>query len=296
MKDLYQEVTDRIIQSLEDGTPPWLPPWDGGELTLPENVTSGHRYRGINILLLHLTAMERSYNTSRWLTFKQALDNGAHVRKGETGTPVVFFKPLEIAEKGENANSAEATHKVIPLLRYFTVFNVEQVEGLPERLTPVFPTHEWDPLLAAETLLTNSGARIQHGGNRAYYRPSDDVIQLPPRAWFPSASDYYGTALHELTHWTGAPSRCNRPLGQRQGIDAYAFEELVAEMGAAFTSAHCHLPARLEHASYIASWLQALRRDKRLILHAAGKAQAAADYLLALADCVPSPEREAVAA
>jgi antirestriction protein ArdC len=133
MNDLYQEVTDRIIKSLEAGTPPWLPPWVGGELTLPENVTSGHRYRGINILLLHLTAQDRGYTTSRWLTFKQALDNGAHVRKGETGTPVVFFKPLEIAEK---ANTSEATTKVIPLLRYFTVFNIDQVEGLPETLTP----------------------------------------------------------------------------------------------------------------------------------------------------------------
>ena len=293
MKDLYQEVTDRIIKSLEDGTPPWLPPWEGGELTLPENVTSGHRYRGINILLLHLTAMDRGYSTSRWLTFKQALDNGAHVRKGESGTPVVFFKPLEIAEK---ANTPDATTKVIPLLRNFTVFNVDQVDGLPKSLKPTLPQHEWDPLVAAETLLNNSRAHIQHGGNKAYYRPSDDVIQLPPRAWFPTASAYYGTALHELTHWTGAPTRCNRPLGQRHGIDAYAFEELVAEMGAAFTCAHCHLPARLEHASYIDSWLQALRNDKRLILHAAGKAQMAADYLLALSDCVPSPEMEAVAA
>jgi antirestriction protein ArdC len=293
MKDLYQEVTDRIIKSLEAGTPPWLPPWEGGELTLPENVTSGHRYRGINILLLHLTAQDRGYTTSRWLTYKQALDNGAHVRKGETGTPVVFFKPLEIAEK---ANTAEATTKVIPLLRYFTVFNIDQVQGLPETLTPVLPQHDWDPLVAAETLLSTSGAHIQHGGNKAFYRPGDDVIQLPPRTWFPTASDYYATALHELTHWTGAPSRCCRPLDGRRHIDAYAFEELVAEMGAAFTCAHCHLPARLEHASYIESWLQALRNDKRLILTAAGKAQAAADYLLALSDCVPSPEREAVAA
>ncbi|MEI7431522.1 MAG: ArdC-like ssDNA-binding domain-containing protein, partial [Betaproteobacteria bacterium] len=246
MNDLYQEVTDRIIKSLEAGVPPWLPPWEGSELSLPENVTSGHRYRGINILLLHLTALERGYNTSRWLTFKQALDIGAHVRKGESGTPVVFFKPLEIAEK---ANTPDATTKVIPLLRYFTVFNIDQVEGLPETLTPVLPQHDWDPLVAAETLLINSRARIQHGGSKAYYRPSDDVIQLPPRSCFPTASDYYGTALHELTHWTGAPSRCNRPLDGRRHIDAYAFEELVAEMGAAFTCAHCHLPARLEHAS-----------------------------------------------
>lgn len=293
MNDIYQTVTDRIIKSLEAGTPPWLPPWEGGEFSLPENFASGHRYRGINILLLHLTALDRGYNTSRWLTFKQALGLGGHVRKGESGTAIVFFKPLEISEQ---VDAGDPKLRVIPLLRSFSVFNIEQVEGLPDKLAPVLPNHEWNPLSAAEMLLTDSGARIQHGGSRACYRPSDDVIQLPPREWFPSASDYYATALHELTHWTGAPSRCNRPLGKRHGIDAYAFEELVAEIGAAFTCAHCHLPARLEHASYIESWLQALRNDKRLILTAAGKAQAAADYLLGLSVSVPSPAVEALAA
>ena len=291
MHDLYQQVTDRIIAALEAGTPPWLPPWSGGEYSIPENLASGHRYRGINVLLLNLTASARGYERSRWLTFKQALMLGGHVRKGECGSPVVFFKPLEIEDK-EEVESA-SPRRVIPLLRSFTVFNVAQVEGLDEDLCPL-PEYQWDPLAAAETLLADSGATIQHGGNRACYRPSDDAIQLPPRAWFPSAEAYYATALHELTHWTGHPLRCNRPVGRRHSIDAYAFEELVAEMGAAFTCAHCHLPARLEHASYIESWLQALKNDKRLILTAAGKAQAAADYLLALS--APSPELEALAA
>ena len=293
MKDLYQTVTDRVIQALEAGTPPWLPPWEGGALSLPENFASGHRYRGVNILLLHLTALDSGFSTSRWLTFKQAQALGGHVRKGETGSPVVFFKPLEIAEKED---TAEATRKVIPLLRSFTVFNVEQVEGLPETLTPGLPQHVWNPLEAAEALLADSGARIQHGGNRACYRPGDDVIQLPPRAWFPTASAYYSTALHELTHWTGHRARCNRPLGRRHGIEAYAYEELVAEIGSAFTCAVVGIPARLEHASYIDSWLQALRNDKKLILNAAGRAQAACDYLLALSASVPSPALEAEAA
>lgn len=291
MNDIYQTVTDQIIQALEAGTPPWLPPWQGGEFSLPENFASGHRYRGINILLLHLAAMSRGYNVSRWLTFKQALELGGHVRKGETGTQIVFFKQLEIAEQ---VDAGDPQRRVIPLLRSFTVFNIAQVDGLPESLAPALPKHEWDPLAAAEMLLTDSGARIQHGGNRAYYRPSDDIIQLPPREWFPTAADYYATALHELTHWTGAPSRCNRPLRRRHGIDAYAYEELVAEMGAAFACAHCKLPARMEHASYIDSWLQALRNDKRLILSAASKAQAAADYLLELS--APATASEAQAA
>lgn len=291
MNDIYQTVTDQIIQALEAGTPPWLPPWQGGEFSLPENFASGHRYRGINILLLHLTAMGRGYNVSRWLTFKQALELGGHVRKGESGTQIVFFKQLEIAEQ---VDAGDPQRRVIPLLRSFSVFNIAQVDGLPESSVPELPKHEWDPLVAAEMLLADSGAQIQHGGNRAYYRPSDDIIQLPPREWFPTAADYYATALHELTHWTGAPSRCNRPLGRRHGIDAYAYEELVAEMGAAFACAHCKLPARMEHASYIDSWLQALRNDKRLILSAASKAQAAADYLLELS--APATASEAQAA
>lgn len=291
MNDIYQTVTDQIIQALEAGTPPWLPPWQGGEFSLPENFASGHRYRGINILLLHLAAMNRGYNVSRWFTFKQALELGGHVRKGESGTQIVFFKQLEIAEQ---VDAGDPQRRVIPLLRSFSVFNIAQVDGLPESSIPALPRHEWDPLAAAEMLLADSGAQIQHGGNRAYYRPSDDIIQLPPREWFPTAADYYATALHELTHWTGAPSRCNRPLGRRHGIDAYAYEELVAEMGAAFACAHCHLPARMEHASYIDSWLQALRNDKRLILSAASKAQAAADYLLELS--APATASEAQAA
>jgi len=259
---------------------------------LPENFSSGHRYRGINILLLHLTALDRGYSISRWLTFKQAQAMGGHVRKGESGTPIVFFKPLEITDK---AGAGEERNKVIPMLRSFTVFNVAQVDGLPVSISPEMPNHAWNPHAAAETLLIDSGAQIQHGGNRACYRPVEDVIQLPPRTWFPSADAYYATALHELTHWTGASSRCNRPLGRRHGIEAYAFEELVAEMGAAFTCAHCQLPARLEHASYIASWLQALRSDKRLILTAASKAQAASDYLLAFSGSVPDIVAESLA-
>jgi antirestriction protein ArdC len=242
MSDIYQEVTDRIIKALEAGTPPWHCPWDGGNLSLPQNIANGHRYRGINILLLHLTATDHGYNSSRWLTFKQALALGGHVRKGESGTPIVFYKPLEISEQ---VDAGDPTTRVIPLLRSFSVFNIDQVDGLPDKLSPSLPQHEWDAHIAAETLITDSGAKIQHGGSRAFYRPSDDVIQLPPRASFPSASDYYGVALHELTHWTSAPSRCNRPLGKRNGIDAYAFEELIAEIGAAFTSAHCGLPARI---------------------------------------------------
>jgi antirestriction protein ArdC len=171
---------------------------------------------------------------------------------------------------------------VVPLLRTFTVFNAAQIDGLPPALVApeVEPCSVWDASATADRILDDSGARIRHGGARAFYLVSEDLIQLPPHSAFANAGDYYATALHELTHWTGHPGRCDRPLGKRHGIDAYAFEELIAEMGAAFLTNHCRLPGKLQHASYIASWLTALRGDKRLIFSAASQAQKAADFLI----------------
>lgn len=279
--DLYATVTARIIAALEAGIPPWIRPWSGGDVdAMPANATTQRPYRGINVLLLNLHAMSCGYERNRWMTFQQALSVGASVRKGERGTPVVFFKMHEVdATPAERQPSDE--RKVIPLLRSFTVFNVDQVDGLPAALAPAAaPMPVWDSLDAAEQILDASGAQIRHGGARAFYAPSEDLIQLPARSAFSSPSDYYATALHELTHWTGHPTRCARPLGRRHGIDAYAFEELIAEMGAAFLTSHCRLPGRLQHDSYIASWLRALHDDKRLIFTAASHAQKAADYLL----------------
>jgi antirestriction protein ArdC len=169
------------------------------------------------------------------------------------------------------------------------VFNASQLDFLPERFELQPSPAAWQPIGEAEQLIHDTGAVIHHGGNRAFYRPTDDIIQLPPPAWFPDTSDYYAVALHELTHWTGHQRRLDRVLGRRHGIEAYAYEELVAEMGAAFLCAHCGLPARLEHASYIDSWLDALRRDKRLIFTAAGAAQKAADYVLGETLSAPAP-------
>jgi antirestriction protein ArdC len=288
MNDLYQSVTNRIISALDAGTPPWIRPWQDADGGIPRNLTNEHPYRGINLLLLNLESMMRGYSDSRWLTFKQAHALGAHVRKGETGAPIVFFKWKEV-EAAPDEELPEEDRKVIPLLRAYTVFNAAQIEDLPEKYRQPPPEPVWTPCEAAEDILIHSGAVIRHGGNRAFYRPSDDVVQLPPVGYFPKADDFYAVALHELTHWTGHPSRLNRQLGKRHGIDAYAFEELVAEMGAAFLCSFCRLPARLEHASYIDSWLDALKRDKRLIFVAAGKAQAAADFVLNATEVVPSP-------
>lgn len=291
MIDLYQRVTDRIVTALEAGTPPWIAPWQD-RTALPSNLATGKAYRGINVLMLHIEAMARGFADSRWLTLRQANELGAHVRKGEHGTPIVFWKMREV--DGE-ADEAEDDKRVVPMLRGYTVFNSSQLEFLPERYV-LREQPAWQPVAEVEHLLVETGAVIRHGGNRAFYAPGEDLIQLPPPSWFPQDYDYYAVALHELAHWTGHPKRLNRVLGRRHGIDAYAFEELVAEMGAAFLCAHCGLPARLEHATYIDHWLDALKRDKRLIFVAAGAAQKAADFVLGIQLTVPSPAVEAVAA
>lgn len=286
--DLYASVTARIVAALEAGTSPWTCPWRGtGVDARPANATTHRPYRGINVLLLNLRAMSEGYASSRWLTFAQAQSVGGRVRRGEQGSQIVFFKMHELDRPSEAAHTDEK--RVIPLLRAFTVFNVDQVDGLPDamRAKPL-PPSEWQPIEVAERILDASGAELRHGGSKAFYAPGPDLIQMPPRQAFDCAADYYATALHELTHWTGHPSRCNRPLGMRHGIDAYAFEELVAEMGAAFLTDYCGLVGRLQHASYIASWLQALKNDKRLIFTAASQAQKAADSLLAFDQVEPA--------
>lgn len=283
LKDTYQSVTNTIIAALETGTAPWVHPWNAGAGDMvPSNMSSGRKYRGINVLLLNLQAMHRGYSHNRWMTYTQARALGAQVRKGESGTEVVLYKLLDITEGSKPVPTAHGEKKIIPLIRSFTVFNSAQIDGLPEALLPK-PTvvHEWQACEAAEAILAATGAKIVHGGARAFYSPLLDMIQLPDRSSFADATRYSQVALHELTHWSGHESRCNRPLLGRQHIESYAMEELVAELGSAFLTDHCGLPGVLHHASYIESWLQALRNDKRLIFSAASQAQKAADYLLA---------------
>lgn len=286
MKDIYAQVTNSIIAALEQGTPPWIRPWQDCNDAVPSNLVTGKPYRGINVIMLYVEASSKNYTDNRWLTFKQASDIGARIRKGEHGTQIIFYRMREIKDAMSDVADADAADtRSIPLLRTFTVFNVSQLESIPERFV-IRPVLTWQPIEEAEQVLIKTRAVICHGGNRAFYRPSDDIIQLPPSASFEKPEDYYATALHVLCHWTGHPRRLNRPLTGRRDIEAYAYEELVAEIGAAFLCAHSGLSARLEHASYISTWLEALRRDKRLIFVAAGAAQKAADFVLGLADVV----------
>ncbi len=292
VRDLYAETTARIVAALEQGAPPWVRPWSHDRDTLPMNASSRRPYRGINALLLAIEASTHGYPLNRWLTYRQASELGGQVRQGEHGTLVVFWKLRKIAATADVYPEPEAPdlhQRVVPLLRAFTVFNLGQVDGVPPALQ-VVERHTWEPEARAEELLLMSGATIHHGGARAYYQPGDDEIHLPPPHAFSEAGGYYGTALHELTHWTSHASRCNRQLGQRFGDDAYAAEELIAEMGAAFLCAHCRIDGELHHAGYLSSWLKVLRQDKRAIFVAATRAQQAADYLLRL---LQPPDREA---
>jgi len=243
---LAKEVTSRILDQLKAGVVPWKQPWTGGGSKLmPQNATTGRGYSGVNVLLLWIRAQECGYTDAKWLTFKQALDAGGHVRKGERGVRVVFVSTFE--KDGENGPER------IPFLKSFTVFNVAQCEGLQlEAATPREPKHQDARDDDAELFMTSTGATIHHGEGRAYYKPSTDAIMLPEFETFTSAGAYYATAFHELGHWTGAPHRLDRQFGRKFGDDAYAAEELVAEL----TSAFCCAELAIEHT---AAWVRESR-------------------------------------
>ncbi len=292
--DLYQNVTDKIIAALEAGTPPWIRPWRvDADTGLPVNGGTQRPYQGINIVLLTMEAMVQGYARNRWLTYRQAAALGGQVRAGSTGATVVFYKLSEFPDKDDTA----APKRVVPILRSFTVFNLDQIDGLPAHLSQPVRPPVWDAQDTAEKLLAASGADIRYrAGARAYYHPPLDYIVLPPRGSFSNATGYYATALHELSHWSGAASRLNRDLRGRFGDSAYAAEELIAEMSSAFLCAHLGIASRLQHAAYISSWLRLLRSDKRAVFTAAAKAQQAADFVLKATGFMPSPTEEAMAA
>lgn len=277
--DVYEEVTDRIIAALEEGTVPWRRPWVASADS-HRNPVSGTEYRGVNPFLLELTAWERGYSDPRWLTFKQAKTAGGCVRKGEKSTQVIFWKML----RGKDKDTGE--ERTIPMLRHYRVFNVAQVDGLELEQAETIAT--FDPIERADQIIAAmpNAPTIGHGGNRAFYHPALDAVQLPAREQFESPEAYYSTAFHELTHSTGHESRLNRDevAGRGRhgfGSEPYAGEELVAELGAAMVGARANIAPRTDQsAAYIAGWLRALRDDRKLLVSAAGRAQRAADYIL----------------
>lgn len=286
--DVYEQITASIVAELEKGVQPWFKPWNAehaaGRITRPLRA-NGVPYRGINVLMLWAVAVERGYAAPLWLTYKQAQELGGQVRKGEKGSLVVYANTITKSETDET--SGEEVERAIPFMKGYTVFNAEQVEGLPAHFysmaAPALSTLE--RIAAADRFFAATGADIRHGGNRAYYTAAEDRVQMPPFEAFQDQISYYATLAHELTHWTKHPKRLDRDFGRKSWGDAgYAMEELVAELGAAFLAADLGLEAapRPDHAAYIASWLKVLKEDKRAIFSAAAHAQRAVDFMLAL--------------
>lgn len=270
-QSIYEEVTQSIIEQLEKGAIPWVKPWRA-DSSADKNVISQKPYQGINRLILGMTSMVKGYDVPAWASFKQWESLGAYVKKGEKGTRIVFYSPVS----KENKQTGET--ESYSVLKSYVVFNASQVEGLT--ITNVEP--EEKPFTAnqlAEERIIKTGALISHGSDAAFYMPSQDRIQLPHKSAFDAECHYYATAFHELVHWTGHESRCKRDLKGKYGNPAYAFEELVAEMGAAFLCQDYGIQGELRHAGYIQSWLKALKDDSKAIFKASALAQKAADYI-----------------
>jgi antirestriction protein ArdC len=273
--DLYDSVTSNIIADLEKGAVPWVKPWKGGNSggIIPINAATRRYYTGINVLILWSARDEHGYPSPQWMTFKQALDKGAYVRKGENGTPVIFAKKLTFNEGDED-------ERKIFMHRSFTVFNVAQIEELSkEKVSETIITEDAPSTFVAATL-----ADIRVGGDMAGYIPSKDYITLPPAAAFKNMGSYFATTLHDLGHWSGHETRLKRELSTRFGSESYAAEELVAELTSAFLCAELGVQGELRHSGYIDHWIKLLKSDPRAIFTAASKASQAANYLRSLSE------------
>ena len=284
--NLYDEITTRIIAELEAGRLPWVQPWGSSgvsaPLAMPKNASTGRAYSGINVLILWGAVVARGFSCQSWLTFRQALSLGGNVRKGERGTSVVYADRFVPDDEKRRARETGDDVQAIPFLKRFTVFSTDQCEGLPEDLvTAPPPVPEGLILPEVEALIRASGADLRLGGDKAYYAPALDYVQVPRPESFYEPIDWHRTALHELGHWSGHGSRLGRDLSGRFGSKKYAHEELVAELTAAFACATLGITPTVRHADYIGSWLEVLREDNRAVVRAASAASKAADFLLA---------------
>jgi antirestriction protein ArdC len=285
-QSIYAEVTARVIAELEAGRLPWVKPWDDAACAcgMPANAVSGRRYSGINILILWHAVMEGGHASQRWLTYAQAQAVGGNVRRGEKGTTVCYADRFTPKTEQERARDEDREARQVAFLKRFTVFNIDQCEGLPEALIgDAEPLPECEILPQVQALIDTSGADFRIGGNEAFYAPALDFVQVPPQQAFVEPINWHRTALHELGHWTGHRNRLDRDLSGSFGTPAYAREELVAEMASAFACAALSITPTVRHADYIGAWLDVLREDERHIFRAASLASKAADYLLAFA-------------
>ena len=284
MLDIAQTITDRIISELEKGSTPWVKPWKRLRGTpgngMPFNPISGTLYRGANHFWLSM--MQGSYPTPYWLTFKQAQSLGASVKAGAKGTPVVYWS---INKKESKDSNGETVTSAYAFIKHYYVFNVAQIDDLVIPAIPEPPKPDFDADAGVMALVDRLGLAegLHHAGDSAFYNSTKDLINMPPMAAFNSANGYHATLLHESVHATGHKSRLDRDFskGNRFGSEAYAFEELVAELGAAMLCAYCGIDGEMQsnHVAYIANWLKVLRNDKKAILTASAKAQQALDWL-----------------
>lgn len=279
--DIQTEVTNKILFAIEAGVTSFQMPWHQTGLKPPKNYVSGNSYRGANFLSLLLEQQHHNYSDNHWATFKQWREQGATVKKGERGTPIVFYKLLPV----EKAQNSVTTSSIIPLLKYSHVFNVSQIEGLE---CEVIQSQPIDPLEEADRIIAKTGAIIRYQGQIACYRPATDEIIMPPKGlWTGTDSStaqqsFYSVLLHETCHWTGALHRLDRESLRNRSREMIAIEELVAELGAAFACVQLGITAtpRQDHANYIASWIEVLKSDKRAIFQAAAAASRAVEYII----------------
>ena len=286
-RDVYSEVSARIVAELERGAAPWIKQWSAtpGQ-NVPQNAVTGRPYSGCNVILLWL-ARDRGWATPRFLTFKQAQEAGGNVRKGEHGTKVYFVKQLQV----KDGVGDEAESRLIPMMREYTVFNVDQCDGLPNSILAGKPMRVRNPDARdelADDFLRSTHADIREGHGEAYFVPSHDFISMPAFQAFKGADHFYNVIFHEVTHWTGHNARLDRDLKNRFGSRDYAAEELVAELGAAFLCAEFGFDGDVRNAGYIATWIELLKADKRAFFTACSKASKAADYLRGLALAEPA--------
>jgi len=293
-RDIYQSITDRFIEQLKKGTVPWQKPWFG-----VQNIVSRKPYRGINALLLGSS----DYQSPFWVSFKQALDLGGHVKKGEKSHPVIYYKILEKQDAVGNVMVREDGRPArIPFVRWANVFNLDQTEGIESPAIPI-SQNEGQPLEKAAAIVANAKlCPIHHAGFAAVYSPTDDVIRLPAPTTFRSQEDYFKVLFHEMTHATGHSSRLDREgitQPSKFGSERYSKEELIAELGAAFLSNEAGILNQVQFdnsAAYLASWIKKFENDPRMIVSAASQAQRSADYVLgieykeSLQECQSSPE------
>ncbi|OHV80303.1 ArdC family protein [Ensifer sp. LCM 4579] len=282
-KDVYQRITDRIVEQLEAGVRPWHQPWGANGCAMRPLRHNGVPYRGINTVLLWMEAAANGYGSPFWMTYKQSQELGGQVRKGEKSTLVVYAGAIEKTEEGENGEEIEQR---IPFLKGYCVFNCDQIDGLPDQFWPkIEPVEPKERIAHADAFFANTGAEVRVGGNKAFYSITDDYIGMPPFEAFESAESFVSVLAHETSHWTRHPSRLDRDFGRKTwGDEGYAMEELVAEISASLLCADLGIEdkPREDHAAYISSWLKVLKNEKRAVFQAAAHAERAVTFLHSL--------------